>query len=313
MSGTPPPQKGAPSPYRAAVGATRAELQASRSRSSTRARNDRRGRTLLALLISVVLLAPLVVGALWLYQKVRPGPSTSDTPSATLAPDVTLLLPPGLTTAEIAARVGKIPGKDAAKFLAVVSSGTIRSRYQPADVDSLDGFLFPDTYFIGATESEESIVRRLVDRFDEIGDKVNLGSVTDLTPYQTVVVASLIQKEAKLAEDAPLISAVIRNRLADEMLLQIDATLCLIKGGCPPAPTNADKEIDSPYNTYKSPGLPPTPICSVTEASLLAAMNPSEDKYKFYVLSAANGKHAFATTLDEHNRNVATARAKGVL
>ena len=313
MSVTPPPRRGDPSPSRAPAKATRSELQAAHSRSSSRPRSDRRGRSLLALLIVVVLLIPLAVGALWLYHKVRPGPSASDTPSVTLAPDVTLLLPPGLTTAEIAARVGEIPGKDAAKFLAVVTSGTIRSRYQPADVSSLDGFLFPDTYFIGATESEESIVRRLVDRFDEIGDKINLGSATKMTPYQTVIAASLIQKEAKLAEDAPLISAVIGNRLADEMLLQIDATLCLIKGGCPPGPTNADKEIDSPYNTYKNIGLPPTPICSVTEASLLAAMNPSDVKYKFYVLSDANGKHAFATTLAEHDRNVAAARAKGLL
>ncbi len=313
MSVTPPPRRGDPSPSRAPVKATRSELQAAHSRSSSRPRGDRRGRTLLALLIVVVLLIPLAVGALWLYDKVRPGPSASDAPSATLAPDVTLLLPPGLSTAEIAARVGEIPGKDAAKFLAVVTSGTIRSRYQPADVTSLDGFLFPDTYFIGATESEESIVRRLVDRFDEIGDKINLGSAAKLTPYQTVIAASLIQKEAKLAEDAPLISAVIHNRLEDEMLLQIDATLCLIKGGCPPNPTNADKEIDSPYNTYKNFGLPPTPICSVTEASLLAAMNPSDVKYKFYVLSDASGKHAFAITLAEHDRNVAAARAKGLL
>ena len=124
----------------------------------------------------------------------------------------------------------------------------------------------------------------------------------------------LIQTEAKLAEDAPLISAVIYNRLRDGMQLQIDATLCYIKpGGCPPAPTDADKAIDSPYNTYKIAALPPTPISSVTEANLQAALAPADVPYKFYVVADANGKHAFATTLQEHERNVAAARAKGLL
>ena len=228
-------------------------------------------------------------------------------------PDVKLLLPPGLTNTQIAERVGQIPGHTAAKFLEIVNSNTIRSKYQPPEVTSLEGLLFPDTYFIGAKESEEAIARRLVARFDEIGDKIGLGAAQSLTPYQTVVAASLIQTEAKLAEDAPLISAVIRNRIRDGMQLQIDSTLCYAKGGCPPSPSDADKAIDSPYNTYKIAGLPPTPIASVTEASLVAALNPSDVPYKFYVVSDASGKHAFATTLEEHNRNVAAARAKGLL
>ncbi len=152
----------------------------------------------------------------------------------TTAPDEKLLLPPGLTNAQIAERVGQLPGRSAEKFLQVVNSNTIRSKYQPPDVTSLEGLMFPDTYFIGATESEDAIAQRLVARFDEIGDKIGLGNAQGLTPYQTVIAASLIQTEAKLAEDAPLISAVIRNRIADGMQLQIDSTLCYAKGGCPP-------------------------------------------------------------------------------
>jgi UPF0755 protein len=233
-------------------------------------------------------------------------------------PDVELLLPPGLTVQQIAERVGKLPGKSAEKFLAAVQSGTIRSKYQPAEQTSLEGLLFPDTYFIGAKENEESIARRLVARFDEIADKVGVTNVQGLTPYEAIVAASLIQTEAGLAEDAPLISAVIRNRLADGMPLQIDSTLCYARAqttgsGCPPPPTDSDKLIDSPYNTYKVTGLPPTPISSVTEASLAAAVAPADVPYKFYVIADANGKHAFATTLDEHERNVAAAREKGLL
>jgi UPF0755 protein len=232
------------------------------------------------------------------------------------ANDLTLLLPPGLTLNQIADRIGQLPGRNRDRFLQVVSSGAVRSKYMPAGVNSAEGFLFPDTYRIGENEDEASIARKLVARFDEIADRAGLANSTatnGLTPYQTVVAASLIQTETKLAEDAPLISAVIRNRLRDGMQLQIDSTLCYAKGGCPPVPTNADKAIDSPYNTYKIPGLPPTPIASVTEANLLAAINPANVPYKYYVVSDASGKHAFATTLAEHNANVAAARAKGLL
>jgi UPF0755 protein len=134
-----------------------------------------------------------------------------------------------------------------------------------------------------------------------------------LTAYQTVVSGSLIQTETKLPEDAPLISAVVVNRLRKGMPLQIDSTLCFAKGGCPPLPTNADKKIASPYNTYLNPGLPPTPIASVTQANLEAALHPAAVPYLYYVIADKSGKHAFATTLEEHNRNVAAARAKGLL
>jgi UPF0755 protein len=228
----------------------------------------------------------------------------------------TLLVPPGLTLNQIADRVGQLPGHSRDTFLQVANSGIVRSKFQPPGVNSLEGFLFPDTYFVGASEDDGDIVKRLVARFDEIGDRVGLASsaaTNGLTPYQTVVAASLIQTETKLAEDAPLISAVIRNRIRDGMLLQIDSTLCYAKGGCPPVPTNADKSIDSPYNTYKVMGLPPTPISGVTEANLRAAINPANVPYKYYVLSDANGKHAFATTLAEHEKNVQAARQKGLI
>jgi UPF0755 protein len=228
-------------------------------------------------------------------------------------PDVELFLRPALTKEQIAEKVGELPGHDAAEFLAVVNSGVVRSKYQPAEVTSLDGFLFPDTYLIGANWTDEQIVQRLLDRFDEIGDTIGLANAQGLTPYQVVVAASLIQTEAKVADDAPLISAVIRNRLAKGMQLQIDSTLCYAKGGCPPLPTDADKAISSPYNTYQIVGLPPTPIASVTEASLRASLAPAAVPYLYYVIADEEGHHAFATTLEEHDRNVAAARAKGLL
>jgi UPF0755 protein len=230
--------------------------------------------------------------------------------------DVTLLLPPGLTLEQIADRVAQLPGRDRNTFLNVVRSGTVRSKYMPPEVLSAEGFLFPDTYRIGQAEREVDIAKKLVARFDQIADKIGLlGSpaINGLTPYQTVVAASLIQTEAKLVDEGPLISGVIRNRLRDRMPLQIDSTLCFAKGGCPPVPTNADKAIDSPYNTYRISGLPPGPISSVTEASLTSALRPADVPFKYYVLIDPSGRHKFATTLNEHNANVAEARAKGLL
>jgi len=237
-------------------------------------------------------------------------------PEVQAAPDLTLLVPPGLTVGEVADRVGQLPGHSRDGFLAAVNSGAIRSRYMPPEVTSLEGFLFPDTYRIAAADDDAAVARRLVAQFDAVADRVGLANApaaNGRTPYETVVVASLIQDEAKLAEDAPLISAVIRNRLRDRMPLQIDATLCYAKGGCPPVPTEADKSINSPYNTYKIAALPPTPIANVTEANLNAALHPADVTYKYYVLSDANGKHAFADTLAQHEANIRAARAKGVL
>jgi UPF0755 protein len=242
--------------------------------------------------------------------------ATTTTPAAVPvdAPPVTLFVPPGLTLAQIADRVGKLQGHTAEAFLKVAQSGTIHSKYQAPGATSLEGLLFPDTYQISAAATDASIVQLLVTQFDKIADKVGLSTAAHgVTPYQAAVVASLIEREVKVAAEGPTVAAVIYNRLAKKMQLQIDATLCYAKGGCPPAPTNADKTSASPYNTYKITGLPPTPIASVTEADLRAALAPANVTYLYYVVSDAAGHHAFANTLTEHNQNVAAAKAKGLL
>lgn len=229
-------------------------------------------------------------------------------------PDLKLLLPPGLTLQQIADRVGKLPGKRADRFMEVARSNTIRSKYEPPGVTSLEGLTWPDTYFIGANETEAQILQKIVTQFDAKADAIGLGasgpSNGGQSPYQALVSASLIEAEAGTASDAPLISAVIVNRLHDNMPLQIDATLCYAKGGCPPVPTENDRKIDSPYNTYKNRGLPPTPIKTVSEVALKAALNPAPVPFKYYV-SDSHGKTYYATTLAEHEKNVAKARNAG--
>jgi len=229
---------------------------------------------------------------------------------ARIVPDYKLLLPPGLTLAAVAFRVGGLPGKSADKFLAAANSGFIRSKYQPPGVSSLEGLTWPDTYFIGANETETQILQRLVAEFDKRADAAGLFLSAPLSSYQTVIAASLIQTESGNSADSPKISAVIHNRLTQGMPLQIDATLCYAKGGCPPVPTDADRKIDSPYNTYKVGGLPPTPIATVSLDALTAALRPSNDTYLYYV-SDKHGNTYFATTQAEHERNVQKARSAG--
>lgn len=226
-----------------------------------------------------------------------------------------VVLLPGLTLEQIAAKVGQVRHLTAAKFLAAAQSGVVRSKYEPPGVSSLEGLTSPDTYFVDEKDDETAVLRRIVARFDQQADAAGLAtqSPTGLSAYQTVIAASLIQTEAGVDEDRPLIAAVIINRLRDGTMLQIDSTLCFVKGGCSEPLTNADKQLASPYNTYLVKGLPPTPIATVSTASLKAALAPANVPYRFYVIADRSGKHAFAITYEEHLQNVAAARAKGLL
>jgi UPF0755 protein len=227
-----------------------------------------------------------------------------------------LTIPEGLTLDAIADRVGALPGRSRDKFLAAAKSGTVRSRWQPPGQNNLEGLLFPDTYFVTDKEDETGIVRRLVGRFDEVADEVGLGTRTGpagLSPYQLVVAASLVESEAKVKVDRPLIASVIENRLQKGMRLQIDATVLYALGKHKERVLYKDLEVDSPYNTYRIDGLPPTPISAVGQASLEAMLDPADTTYIYYVLSDKNGKHAFATTSGEFEALKNEARRKGLL
>ena len=153
-----------------------------------------------------------------------------------------------------------------------MNSNTVRSSYEPNSVNSLEGLTWPDTYFVGANETETEILQKIVHRVRCQGRRARPGGGRSSQRWADAVPdgdrASLIEAEAGTKDDAPLISAVIVNRLKDGTPLQIDATLCYAKGGCPPVPTDADRKIDSPYNTYKIVGLPPTPIKTISADAL---------------------------------------------
>ena len=233
-----------------------------------------------------------------------------------------LTIPEALTLEKIADKVGELPGRSRDKFLAAARSGDVRSKYQPPGNTNLEGLLFPDTYLLTDKEDETAIVRRLVGRFDEVADEVGVATAGSaqggqvkpprLGAYQLIVAASLVESEAKVGEDRPLIASVISNRLEVGMKLQIDATV-LYAIGHKERVLYKDLEVDSPYNTYRIDGLPPTPISAVGRASLEAMLRPEQTSYLYYVLADKSGKHAFATTAGEFEALKAEARKKGLL
>jgi UPF0755 protein len=225
-------------------------------------------------------------------------------------------IPEGFRIEQIAERIGtKVPGKTAANFLAAAKGNKIRSSYQPAEVTSLEGFLFPDTYVVSLEEDEAMIATRMVENFDSVADSLGLGSSTDkvkINPYEALIVASLVEREAKIDSDRAKIAQVIYNRLRADMYLQIDATLIYALNNNTTRLLLEDLKMKSPFNSYNNKGLPPAPIANPGRASLEAALNPEPGDWLYYVVTGADGSHSFATSFKGHKRNIALAKERGL-
>lgn len=225
-----------------------------------------------------------------------------------------LTIPEGFTLQQIAARVGTIPGLSSDRFLELTRSGTIRSQYQPDGSNNMEGLLYPDTYLIEEGLDEAAILTRMVDAFDAAAAEsgIDQAAKVGFTPYQAIVAASLIERETRFDEERAKVSQVIQNRLAKKMRLEMDATVVYALGGGKTRVLFDDLKVDSPYNTYRIAGLPPTPIASPSRASLAAAVNPEPGPWIFYVVTETDGRHSFAVTLAEHNANIRKAERNGV-
>lgn len=218
-----------------------------------------------------------------------------------------LTVPEGYRLTQIADRVEEQLGIPAKRFLAAIErENWALPPYLPREARSPEGFLFPDTYEFraeGTTSTE--VIERLLEEFRSATADLPWENAEALgvTPYEVVVIASMIEEEARVDGDRSLISAVIYNRLELGMTLGIDATLQYVD----PDPSNglvaSDFEIASPYNTRTSAGLPPTPIASPGLASLRAALEPADVTFLYYVLCGADGSHAFSDTYGEFLRN----------
>lgn len=270
------------------------------------------------------------------YYRIRPLDHMGNVMAALATPPeetfTNVTFPEGYTVERMAGRLEeRIPRLSASSFAVAATDGTVRSKYQPEGVNSLEGLLFPDTYQVSNGESIRQVLQRMVTLMERVGaqEDIEAGALRlGLTPYQVLIVASLVEREARVDEDRPKIARVIYNRLAMDMLLQIDASLYYQQDD--DLDFSALKEIDSPYNTYLYKGLPPTPITNPGRASIEAALNPAPNPslgdplcvdlsddvpcvYLYYVLIDDDGRHAFAATLEQHEANIVIAREKGLL
>ena len=240
-----------------------------------------------------------------------------------------VVFPEGFTIDQMGRRLeDRLPDLDAESFSALaLESGTVRSDYQPDDITSLEGLLFPDTYQIAGDETEVRVLERMVALMERVGRQEGIED-SAFSPHEVLTIASMIEREAKVDEDRAKIARVIYNRLLLGMPLQIDATLYY--GQDSSTPFTELRERDTPYNTYLYTGLPPTPIANPGRASIRAALNPVPNPppgdpicreldpsepclYLYYVLADTDGRHAFASTLEQHERNIEAAREAGVL
>lgn len=223
----------------------------------------------------------------------------------------------GLRIHEVLVALSESTPHSYADFEEVLLGGNVSSSLREMDDDpeltEWEGLLFPDTYEFSANAQPQTILQRMVSTMEQRVDSIDWSDWEDLgyTVYEGIVLASLIETEVRLDDERPTVSSVIHNRLDEGMPLDIDATVLYALDTRDVAEFNRD--IESPYNTYRVTGLPPTPISVTSRASLEAAAAPADTPYFFYVLADEEGRHAFGETLDDHNANVAQSREDGIL
>jgi UPF0755 protein len=224
----------------------------------------------------------------------------------------------GLRVEQMVASLARQTDFDEEVYADLLLDGSVTSELlqdEPVSLTDWEGLLFPDTYEVTSDYTAEQILQLLATTTERRVAAIDWSRLEDAgyTPYDGLVIASLIEREVRVDDERPLVASVIMNRLDDGMLLQIDATVVYALGGNVTALTFDDLEVDSPYNTYQNLGLPPTPISGVRLASLVAAADWADTDYLFYVLTSEEGTHSFTDDYDEFLDFVDQARADGVI
>ncbi|MGD9808547.1 MAG: endolytic transglycosylase MltG [Deferribacterales bacterium] len=216
-------------------------------------------------------------------------------------------IPEGYNMYDVSNRISERIVDSAGEFLKAVKDKTFIKNLTGKDYVSLEGFLYPDTYFFPPNSEPQHVasamyqmfMKQLPEDFDEKARKLGL------TSYEAVIMASIIQKETYDPSEAPLISSVFHNRLKFPMRLQADPTI--IYGLYPDFDGNIRKtdlrDRSNPYNTYKIDGLPPTPICNPSKIALEAAVNPADTRYLYFVADKER-RHIFSTNYRDHTNEV---------
>jgi peptidoglycan lytic transglycosylase G len=237
----------------------------------------------------------------------------------------TVVVPEGYTIFDIAHAIESAGLGSADEFVRAAKSDTTLISDLAPDATSLEGYLFPETYEFTRMMSMQDMAAAMVKQFRQVARQVGLipGGPTDSqnsseaqTPTQdnniaqTVIMASIVEKETAVPEERPLVASVYYNRLARKIALDADPSIIyaeLLAGSYQGALHHEDMRFNSRYNTYRFAGLPPGPIGNPGKSALEAAMHPARTDYLYFVADAA-GHHRFARTMEEHNRNVAAYR-----
>ena len=220
---------------------------------------------------------------------------------------VTVTIPEGWVIGQIAERVERDTGISAAEFEALAEAGydeVPREYLRDLPSGTLEGYLFPKTYRVEEGSTARDVIEMMLDQFETELTEVDVAAAEQrgFSLHELVTIASIIERETRVAEERVLVSSVIHNRLEQGRRLEIDATIEYLLPGTRFRLTYEDLQVDSPYNTYRNAGLPPGPICSPGLASLKAAAEPADTDYVYYVLTDPDGSHTFTETYEEFLR-----------
>jgi UPF0755 protein len=211
-------------------------------------------------------------------------------------------IPEGAKLREIAWLFSKKGHMDKDRFMELAFD-TLFIKRLGIDENNLEGYLFPDTYFIYDSIPANEVIRMMVKRFFELWSDTLRERAEEMkfSMHEIITLASIVQAEARVKSEMPIIASVYYNRLKAERLLQCDATIQYILKKHKKRILYSDLRIDSPYNTYMYPGLPPGPICSPGEDAIKATLYPETTNY-YYFVARGDGTHIFSKTAKEHER-----------
>ena len=232
----------------------------------------------------------------------------------------TITIPEGLWITETLLSISSQTGFDYDLLVNSLISGKVKSDYvylnDPSKISNWEGLLYPNTYQINLESNGEEILQIMVNELETVTNRLLLDSslpswIDSYTEFFTI--ASLVESESKLKEDRPLVSSVVKNRLEDKMLIQIDATVLYALQKRKSQVLLVDLQVDSKYNTYKYLGLPPTPISGFGERSLKAVLDTPDNNYLYYLLTDKSGKMSFTGDYSDFINMKNKAKEEGVI
>ncbi len=232
----------------------------------------------------------------------------------------TITIPEGLWITETLLSISSQTGFDYDLLLNSLLSGQVESEFlylnDPTKLSNWEGLLYPNTYQINLESNGEEILQIMVNELESVTAKLlsEQQLPTWIETYNELfIVASLVEAESKIQEDRPLVSSVVKNRIQEEMLIQIDATVLYALQKRKSQVLLVDLQIDSEYNTYKYLGLPPTPISGFGERSIQAVLDTPENDFLYYLLTEKNGKMSFTNDYTEFINLKNKAKEEGVI